>query len=97
MFSLTNAILWPYSLNVFRKLKTGFDSLSSERMLPLCGIFYVRNLFALLFFWVGMLGSRKARRSLIRSVNPIYPPASVSRWWRFPKPFEQRSINNDNI
>lgn len=74
--ALTCAYLWPYASSVSSKLEAGFDSLSVERILPLCGIFYVRKSIALLFFWVGTLGSRKARRAQLRSVNPIYPPAT---------------------
>lgn len=74
-FLLTLPCCWVYARCAIAKSVDGFDSLLSERIWPLCGFFYVRNLFALLFFWVGILGSLTARRSLIRSVNPIYPPA----------------------
>ncbi len=43
------------------------------------------------FLWVGILGSIRARRSLIRSVNPIYPPARVSHGRRFSRNRKQRS------
>ncbi len=55
MFPLTKTVFWLYPLFANAKSLVGFDSLLSERILPLCGFFYVRNLFALLFsgwvFW----------------------------------------------
>jgi len=88
MFPLTNAIFWLYSWLTNAKSLDGFSSLLVERILPLCGIFYVRNLFALLSFWVGILGSLRARRSQLRSANPIYPPSPCpTRVAVFSKPF----------
>lgn len=91
---LTSSFCWPYAYFAFNKLKAGFDSLSTKRIPPLSGFFVSGNLFALLFFWVGILGSLTARRSLSRSVNPTYPPARVSHGWRFSRNREQRSMNH---
>lgn len=54
-YLLTFPLCWVYARCTNAKSLDGFDSLLSERILPLCGFFYVRNLFALLFsgwvFW----------------------------------------------
>lgn len=99
MFSLTNANFWLYSLFVNAKSLIGFDSLLTKRTPPLSGFFISMSVIIYLpfvFFWAGILGRLRSRRSLSRSVNPIYPPAPcLARVAVFSKPFKQRSINHD--
>ncbi len=63
-------LTWPH-LSVYAgcaiaKSMDGFDSLLSERIWPLCGFFYVRNLFALFVFMGGYLGEH--------SCSPVSDP-----------------------
>ena len=81
-FLLTSSFCWVYACFAFNKLKAGFDSLLHKRIPPLSGFFVSEILFALLFFWVGILGSLRARWSCVQSVNLTYPPARVSHGWR---------------
>ncbi len=83
MFLLTNAIFWLYSLTVNAKSLTGFDSLLDKRILPLCGIFYVRYLFALCFYgWVFWGAERLAGLIPGLSTRFIRPPR-IPHGWRF--------------
>ena len=95
MFPLTNTILWLYSLSVNAEALAWFDSLLTKRTPPLSG-FFMSVIIYLPFglFWAGILGRLRSRRSLSRSVNPIYSPSRVSHGSGLSNR-KQRSINHD--
>jgi hypothetical protein len=82
-FPLTLPPCRVYSLFVNAKSLAGFDSLLHKRIPPLSGFFVSGIYCPFCFFWVGILGSLRARWSCVQSVNPIYPPSRVSHGWRF--------------
>lgn len=94
-FLLTLPACWVYAHCAIAKSMDGFDSLLDKRILPLCGIFYVRYLFALCFYgWVFWGAERLAGLIPGLSTRSIRPP--VSRTGGGFIETVQRSINHDN-
>lgn len=70
MFPLTNTIFWLYALRANAKSLVRFGSLLVERILPLCGIFYVRNLMPFMFY-----GWKCGKPSGLPFSTPVFQPA----------------------
>ncbi len=77
-YLLTSSHMWIYAFSVFRKLKTGFDSLSHKRIPPLSGFFVsVIYICPFCFYgWVFWGAERLAGLVSGLSTRSIRPPVS---------------------
>lgn len=86
MFLLTSPFCWVYARCAIAKSMDRFSSLIQERILPLCGFFYVRNHCAFVFR-AEVWGAFGLAGTLDRSANPHLSARPCFAWVAvFPKP-----------
>ncbi|WP_350134327.1 hypothetical protein [Nitrosomonas sp.] len=82
-FLLTLPSCWVYARCAIAKSMDGFSSLLDKRILPLCGIFYVRYLFALCFYGRVFWGAERLAGLIPGLLTRSIRPPRVPHGWRF--------------